>query len=83
MGALFFTKGNIMLSGDKLKSLRIMHGLTVGQMAAGVGKSDRWIRLIESGQERPTEEVYVAYLETLYGRRKVPESKARKMKKDE
>ena len=56
-----------------------MHGLTVGQMAAGVGKSDRWIRLIESGQERPTEEVYVAYLETLYGRRKVPESKARKM----
>ena len=72
-----------MLSGDKLKSLRIMHGFTVGQIAAGVGKSDRWIRLIESGKERPTEEVYVAYLETLYGRREVPKSKVRKTQKDE
>ena len=61
-------KGVIMLSGDKLKFLRIFHGITQMKMAEYIGKSDRWVRKIESGDEIPTEEVYLDWVNACYGR---------------
>lgn len=55
-----------MLSGDKLHFLRIYHNITQKQMASGIGKSDRWVRMVETGSEVPTEEVYQAWLDTCY-----------------
>ena len=61
-------KGVIMLSGDKLKFLRIFHNITQMKMAEYIGKSDRWVRKIESGDEIPTEEVYLDWVNACYGR---------------
>lgn len=57
-----------MLSGDKLKFLRIFHGITQMKMAEYIGKSDRWVRKIESGDEIPTKEVYLDWVNACYGR---------------
>ena len=57
-----------MLSGDKLKFLRIFHNITQVKMAEYIGKSDRWVRKIESGDEIPTEEVYLDWVNACYGR---------------
>lgn len=69
-----------MLSGDKLKFLRIYHGITQKQMAEYIGKSDRWVRKVESGDERPTREVYADWLNACYGRiKRNPKSKSTKV----
>lgn len=57
-----------MVSGDKMKFLRQYHNISEKKMAEMVGKSDRWLRKIESGEELPTEEVYYDYINALYGK---------------
>lgn len=57
-----------MISGDKMRFLRQFHNISEKKMAEMIGKSDRWIRKIESGEEIPTNEVYTAYINALYGR---------------
>ena len=59
-----------MLSGDKLRHLRILHGISVKEMAKGIGKSDRWVRKIEHFEVIPTEEVYQDWLNTCYKKQK-------------
>lgn len=57
-----------MVSGDKMKFLRQYFNISEKKMAEMIGKSDRWIRKIESNEEVPTEEVYYAYINALYGK---------------
>jgi transcriptional regulator with XRE-family HTH domain len=59
-----------MLSGDKLRFIRIYHNISQKYLADCIGKSDRWVRKIESGEEIPTYEVYVNWLNACYGRLK-------------
>lgn len=69
-----------MLSADKLRFLRIYHNISQIEMAECIGKSDRWVRKIESGDEIPTHQVYVDWLNACYGRikpqKKVTEEKS-------
>jgi transcriptional regulator with XRE-family HTH domain len=76
-----------MISGDKMRFLRQLHNISEKKMSEMIGKSDRWIRKIESGEEIPTNEVYTAYMNALYGRvkkkpttdtKKAPVKKAKK-----
>ncbi len=66
-----------MLSGDRLQFLRIIHNITEKDMAECIGKSDRWVRKIESGEETPTDEVYKAWINTCYGKIK-PDGRKKK-----
>lgn len=59
-----------MLSGDKLKFLRIYHDISQKDMASAIDVSDRWVRKIESGDEIPTEELYQKWLDCCYGKLK-------------
>jgi len=59
-----------MLSGDKLRFIRIYNNISQKYLAECIGKSDRWVRKIESGDEIPTHEVYVDWLNACYGRLK-------------
>lgn len=56
-----------MLSGDKLKFLRIMHKKKVKEVAEWCNVSDRFIYMIEANQENLSEETYHAYLNCIYG----------------
>lgn len=56
-----------MLSGDKLKFLRIMHEKTPKQVADFCNVSDRFIRMVEAGQENLSPQTYHAYLNCIYG----------------
>lgn len=56
-----------MLSGDKLKFLRIMHEKKVKEVAEWCNVSDRFIYMIEANQENLSEETYHAYLNCIYG----------------
>ena len=56
-----------MLSGDKLKFLRYTHSKTQKQVADWCDVSERYIKMVESGQEIPSEETYKAYLNCVYG----------------
>ena len=51
-----------MLSGDKLKFLRIMHEKKVKEVAQWCNVSDRFIYMVEAGQE-----TYNAFLNCIYG----------------
>lgn len=67
-----------MLSADKLKFLRISHNITQKYMAESIGKSTRWVGMIENGDEIPTHKVYVDWLNTCYGRLTPQDKKAKK-----
>lgn len=56
-----------MLSGDKLKFLRIMHEKKVKEVAEWCNVSDRFIYMIEANQENLSDETYHAYLNCIYG----------------
>lgn len=56
-----------MLSGDRLKFLRITHGLTQKKVAEWCNVSDRYIKMIEQGVESPSQETYNAFLNCIYG----------------
>ena len=43
--------------GATIKALREAHGLTVPQLAAAIGLSDRYLRYIESGEKKATPQV--------------------------
>ncbi len=66
-----------MLSGDKLKFLRYMHGKTQKEVAEWCGVSTRFVGMVESNFERPSEEVYHAWLNCCYGLGKPLKRKAR------
>lgn len=41
-------------SGDKLKSLRVTRGMTQATLAAKIGKSTSWVKLVETGRRNIT-----------------------------
>jgi transcriptional regulator with XRE-family HTH domain len=43
--------------GATIRALREAHGLTVPQLAAAIGLSDRYLRYIESGEKKVTPQV--------------------------
>lgn len=55
-----------MLSGDKLKSLRIMYHKTQKEVAEWCNVSIRYIGMVEHGEESLSEETYKAWLNCLY-----------------
>lgn len=56
-----------MLSGDKLKFLRIMHEKTQKEVADFCNVSTRFIGMVEAGQENLSVETYHAFLNCIYG----------------
>ena len=70
-----------MLSGDKLRFIRIYHNISQKYLAECIGKSDRWVRKIESGEEIPTKEVHNDWLNACYGRLKPVKKEESKPKK--
>ncbi len=56
-----------MLSGDKLKFLRYTMGKTQKQVADWCNVTDRYIKMVERGEEIPSEETYKAMLNCIYG----------------
>lgn len=56
-----------MLSGDKLKFLRYTHGVTQKKVADWCNVSVRYIGMVESNEERMSEETYQAFLNCVYG----------------
>ena len=43
--------------GDRIREARVRHGWSQGQLAAGLGLSDSYISLIESGRRQPRQQV--------------------------
>lgn len=56
-----------MLDGSKLKFLRYTHNKTQAEVAAFCGIEVNMIKKIEANDRRPSEEVYAAYLNCVYG----------------
>lgn len=56
-----------MLSGDRLKFLRYSHGITQKAVSDWCNVSIRYVGMIESGEETPSEETYNAFLNCVYG----------------
>lgn len=56
-----------MLDGSKLKFLRYTMGKTQIQVAKWCNVSPRYIKYIEANEMIPSEEVYEAYLNCIYG----------------
>ena len=56
-----------MLSGDKLKSLRIMYYKTQKDIADWCNVSTRYVGMVEHGEETLSEETYKAWLNGIYG----------------
>lgn len=57
-----------MLSGEKLKFLRYMHGKTQQQIADYCDITVRYVKLIEHNEYHPSEEIYNAWLDCCYGK---------------
>lgn len=55
-----------MLSGDRLKYLRYMHGKTQKQMAQWCDITVRYVAGIERGEFIPSPEIYEAWLNCCY-----------------
>ncbi|MCD8398656.1 MAG: helix-turn-helix domain-containing protein [Lachnospiraceae bacterium] len=55
-----------MLDGSKLKFLRYTHNKTQAEVAAFCDVSIRAIKMFESNERKPSEEVYAAYLNCIY-----------------
>lgn len=56
-----------MLSGERLKFLRYTHGVTQKKVADWCNVSVRYIGMVESNEERMSEETYQAFLNCVYG----------------
>ena len=56
-----------MLSGDKLKSLRIIYHKTQKEVADWCNVSIRYVGMVEHGEEFLSEETYKAWLNCIYG----------------
>lgn len=56
-----------MLSGDKLKSLRIMYHKTQKDIADWCNVSSRYVGMVEHSEETLSEETYKAWLNCIYG----------------
>lgn len=56
-----------MLSGEQLKFLRIYNGVTQKQVAEWCNISSRYVGMVESNEERLSEETYNAWINCIYG----------------
>ena len=56
-----------MLSGDELKTLRIMYHKTEKEVADWCNVSTRYVGMVEHGEEFLSEETYKAWLNCIYG----------------
>jgi transcriptional regulator with XRE-family HTH domain len=56
-----------MLSGDRLKFLRYTHKKTQKEIADWCNVSTRYVGMVESGEEIPSQNVYHAWLNCCYG----------------
>lgn len=56
-----------MLSGEQLKFLRIYNGVTQKKVAEWCNISSRYVGMVESNEERLSEETYNAWINCCYG----------------
>lgn len=56
-----------MLSGDKLRALRIMHNKTQQEIADWCNISKRYVGMVEYSQEQLSEQTYCSWLNCIYG----------------
>ena len=56
-----------MLSGEQLKFLRIYNGKTQKQIAEWCNISSRYVGMVESNEERLSDETYKAWINCIYG----------------
>lgn len=56
-----------MLSGYHLRAMRIREHVSQNQLAKMIGKSVRYIKYIESGERKPSEETYHNWVNACYG----------------
>lgn len=56
-----------MLSGEQLKFLRVYNGVTQKQVAEWCNISSRYVGMVESNEERLSEETYNAWINCIYG----------------
>lgn len=56
-----------MLSGEQLKFLRIYNGVTQKKVAEWCNISIRYVGMVESNEERLSEETYKAWINCMYG----------------
>ena len=56
-----------MLSGEQLKFLRIYNGVTQKDIAEWCNISIRYVGMVESNEERLSEETYKAWINCIYG----------------
>ena len=56
-----------MLSGEQLKFLRYYNGKTQQQVADWCNVSKRYVGMVESNEERLSEETYNAWINCIYG----------------
>ena len=56
-----------MLSGEQLKFLRIYNGVTQKKVAEWCNISIRYVGMVESNEERLSEETYNAWINCMYG----------------
>lgn len=56
-----------MLSGEQLKFLRIYNGKTQKQIAEWCNISSRYVGMVESNEERLSDETYKAWINCCYG----------------
>ena len=56
-----------MLSGEQLKFLRIYNGITQKKVAEWCNISIRYVGMVESNEERLSEETYKAWINCMYG----------------
>lgn len=59
-----------MLSGERLKFLRYSHGITQVKMAEWCDVTERFVKMVEQNEYRPSKEVYDAWINCCYGKGK-------------
>ena len=69
-----------MLSGRKLKFLRIYRGMTQKYLAECIGCSKRYVGMVENDNQNLSEEMYKKWIDALNGKL-VPEPKNKENKK--
>lgn len=69
-----------MLSGEQLKRIRLMRGISQSQIANAMGLTNRYIIYIEQGQREMSQETYDKYIKALYDDETKNASKTRKTK---
>ncbi len=56
-----------MLSGDQLKALRIREKVSQNNLSKMIGKSTRYIKMIEHNERTPSEQTYYDWVNACYG----------------